>query len=353
MFGIRYAKFQPTQYVMKVKNGKVVKEGIGLSFTYYAPTTSVVVVPISSIDVPFMFEEMTEDYQAITVQGQLTYRIADYRQITGLLNYTYDLKKHVYLSDDPAKLNQRIINLAKVHAKHELARMPLRVAVQSSERLAQQIKTDVRESEQLEALGVELMGVAVLAVLPNKETMRALEATAREEILEHADQALYRRRNASIEQERRLKENELSTEMAVEAKKRQIREAQLDADRAVRQKEQRMEEEQLQFETDMEQSRHQLIELAAANKRAEADVKAYELGTVMKSLHGIEPGVLQALANLGMNPDKLIAIAFQDLADKAERIGQLNISPDLLQGLLSGQGSSTGGGASGRGAGGR
>ena len=348
MFGIRYAKFQPTQYVMKVKNGKVVKEGIGLSFYYYAPTTSVVVVPISSIDVPFMFEEMTEDYQAVTVQGQLTYRIADYRRIAEVLNYTYDLKRQVYLSDDPVKLNQRIINLAKVHAKHDLSRKPLREAVRSSDRLAQQIKTDVRASEELDALGIELMGVAVLAILPNKETMRALEAQAREEILEHADEALYRRRNASIEQERRLKENELNTDMAVEAKKRQIREAQLDSERAVRHKEQTMQEEQLQFETAMEESRHQLIDLAAANKRAQADVKAYELSAVMRSLHGVEPGVLQTLSNLGMNPDKLIAIAFQDLADKAERIGQLNISPDLLQGLLSSQTPS--GGAAGRGA---
>lgn len=351
MFGIRYAKFQPTQYVMKVKNGKVVKEGIGLSFIYYAPTTSVVAVPVSSIDVPFMFEEMTKDYQAVTVQGQLTYRIADYRRITEILNYTYDLKKHIYLSDDPIKLNQRIINLAKVHAKHDLSRKPLREAVQSSETLAQQIKTDVRGSEELEALGVELMGVAILAILPNKETMRALEAQAREEILEHADEALYSRRNASIEQERRLKENELSTEMAIEAKKRQIREAQLDSERAVRQKEHAMQEEQLQFETAREENRHQLIDLAAANKRAEADAKAYELSAVMRSLQGVEPSVLQALTNLGMNPDKLIAIAFQDLADKAERIGQLNISPDLLQGLLSGPAAN--GGAAGRGANGR
>ena len=43
---------------------------------------------------------------------------------------------------------------------------------------------------------------------------------------------------------------------------------------------------------------------------------------------------MQALANMGMNPDKLIALAFQNLAANADKIGQLNISPDLLQGLL-------------------
>lgn len=32
MFGFRFVKFQPSDYVLKVKNGKVVREGIGLSF---------------------------------------------------------------------------------------------------------------------------------------------------------------------------------------------------------------------------------------------------------------------------------------------------------------------------------
>jgi hypothetical protein len=38
-----------------------------------------------------------------------------------------------------------------------------------------------------------------------------------------------------------------------------------------------------------------------------------------------------------MKPDQMIAFAFQELAGKAERIGQLNISPDLLRELLTPQ----------------
>lgn len=53
------------------------REGAGLSFLCYAPTTSLVLVPIGSVDVPFIFEEVTADFQAVTVQGQLTYRVAD------------------------------------------------------------------------------------------------------------------------------------------------------------------------------------------------------------------------------------------------------------------------------------
>jgi hypothetical protein len=38
-----------------------------------------------------------------------------------------------------------------------------------------------------------------------------------------------------------------------------------------------------------------------------------------------------------MKPEQLIAFAFQELAGKADKIGQLNISPDLLRELLTPQ----------------
>ncbi|MGO4544876.1 SPFH domain-containing protein [Paenibacillus sp. 2TAB23] len=335
MFGFRFVKFQPSDYVIKVKNGKVIQEGIGLSFHYYEPTTSVVVVPISSIDVPFMFEEITHDYQTVTVQGQLTYRIVDYKKTIQLLNYTYNLKKKTYISDDPSKLAQRVIHIVKDQVKKQLALLPLKEAIQSSEQLVQRITSEVKGSEEIDNLGIELMGLSILAVLPNKETMRALEAKAREEILRDADDALYERRNASIDQERKVKENELSTEIAVETKKKQIRETQLDAERLVKQKQNEMKEEQLYFDTALEEKRSSLIELAITNKNAQADAKAYELAAVMKAMSGIEPYVLQAMTNMGMDPNKLIAIAFQDIAEKAEKIGQLTITPDLLQSMMS------------------
>ena len=50
MFGFRFIKFQPSEYVLKYRNGRIVKEGAGISFRYYAPTTSIVVVPVGSVD---------------------------------------------------------------------------------------------------------------------------------------------------------------------------------------------------------------------------------------------------------------------------------------------------------------
>ena len=55
MFGIKFIKVQPTTYLLQYRGGKIVREGLGLSFFYYAPTTSLVAVPVASADVPFIF----------------------------------------------------------------------------------------------------------------------------------------------------------------------------------------------------------------------------------------------------------------------------------------------------------
>jgi hypothetical protein len=58
----------------------------------------------------------------------------------------------------------------------------------------------------------------------------------------------------------------------------------------------------------------------------------------MAALQNSDPRVVQALAAVGMRPAQLIAQAFGAIAEKAEKIGQLNVSPDLLQTLLRGPG---------------
>ncbi|MFZ5644221.1 MAG: SPFH domain-containing protein [Bacillota bacterium] len=336
MFGFNFIKFQPNEYVLRYRNGKIVSEGQGLSFFYYAPATSLVVIPMGSIDAPFIFEELTADFQTVTIQGQVTYRIVDQRKISQLLNYTLDLKSGGYQSEDPDKLSQRIINLVKVLTKNQLKSLKLREALKSSEILAEKISEKIKYSEEIELLGIEILELFILAIKPDKETSRALEAEAREEILKKADDAIYGRRNSSIEQERKIRENELNTEIAVENKKRQIKETQMEADRIVQQKEHELQNSQMIFEIEQEEKRKQLVNLSVENAKTEADAKAYELAAVMKGLEGINPAVIQSLASVGMEPDKLIAMAFQELAGKAEKIGQLNVSPDLMRELLRG-----------------
>src|SRR5262245_60157781 len=85
MFGLRYLKAASTTYVMHYRGGKVTHQGAGLSFIYFAPTSVIVQVPVSSIDVPFAFTEVSSDFQDVTIQGNLTYRITEPAKLAALL----------------------------------------------------------------------------------------------------------------------------------------------------------------------------------------------------------------------------------------------------------------------------
>ena len=58
----------------------------------------------------------------------------------------------------------------------------------------------------------------------------------------------------------------------------------------------------------------------------------------MQALEKADPRIVQALAAVGMQPGQLIAQAFGGIAERAERIGQLNVSPELLNSLMAGAG---------------
>lgn len=330
MFGFRFIKFQPHLHVLKYKKGKIVKEGRGLAFNYYAPTTNLVAVPVSSQEVPFIFTVSTNDYQTLTVQGQVTFRISEPRKTAELLNYSLDAKGAAYVSDDPAKLSQRVINVINVFTNKDVGAWSLKQALAGTEALTQQLSASLKASPEIANLGLEILGLSVLAVKPSPETARALEAETRETILKQGDDAVYARRNSALEQERKIKENELSTEVAVEVKKRQIRETQLDAEKMVQEKNQALLDATKDFQIAQEKKTQALVDLEVRNQKARAEAKAHEVSAVLKALEAAPPAVLQILAQSGMAPERLIAQAFQGLAERADKIGTLNITPELL-----------------------
>jgi regulator of protease activity HflC (stomatin/prohibitin superfamily) len=334
MLGIRFIKVEPTEFILQFKRGKVIREGAGLSFFYFAPSTSLVRIPVGSVDVPFIYEEVTADFQTVSIQGQLTYRIAEPNKLSKLMNYTLASNGRDYASDDPKKLAQRLVNHTQVLTRASLKSLRLKEALGQSDTLVATLREGLQSAEMIASLGIEVLGLSILAIKPTPETSRALEAEAREQVLREADEAIYSRRNAAVEQERGIKENELNTEIAVENKKRQIKEAQMDAEKSVQQKKREIREAEMAAKIALEEKNKELVALATANAREEADSKAYAVTAMMKALAGTDPKTLQALTSVGMEPGQLVALAFKELAENSNKIGQLNMSPELLRELM-------------------
>lgn len=314
MFGFQFLKTTPVTYVLHYAGGALRREGAGLSFWYFRPSSVIALVPLGSVDVPFVFNESTADYQEITIQGDLTYRITDAKRIAGLLDYTVDARGRP-TSDDPSKLGDRLTTAAQQETRAFLKGKGLREALASADALRGALQRGLAEAEVTRMLGLEILGLSIGSVKPGPDMAKALQAAAREQLLREADEAIYARRNASVQLERTIKENELDTELAVQQKRRTVQESEMAAAIAV------------------EERRGELVDRTVANERKQAEARAYALAKTVEAVGGADWRTLLALG-AGADPKLQIALAFRDLAERADKIGQLQITPDLLNALL-------------------
>ncbi|CAN5330107.1 SPFH domain-containing protein [soil metagenome] len=316
MLGISYRKSNPTDYVLHFSNGHLARQGAGLSFFYFEPTSSIALISTASANIPFVFNEPTADFQTITVQGQLTYRIADPLKAAGMLDYAVDGRGR-YLTDQYQKLPERLVYDLQTLIRAEIQRLPLRQGLVQSDNLTGIVLEQLKTSAEVIQLGVEILNLAILSLKPNPEMGKALEAEAREGLNRKADEAIYTRRNAAIEQERKLKENELQTELLVQSKERELHERKMEGEIA------------------LEIQKAQLTDQKIENERKEADSRAYALKAVISPVQDLDWRLLMMLNPQGGDARNTIAMAFHELATNAEKIGELNISPDLLNSLTS------------------
>lgn len=261
MLGFRYAKADPTTYVLHCRNGKVRREGAGLSLLYFAPVSTIVKVPLESRDLPFVFNETTADFQEVAIQGQISYRVSEPRRLAAMLDFSAQPDSNINMDGDE-QLGTRLVLAAQVLTRSVVQKRPPREAIVA------EVRNGLSQAEAVVMLGVEILAVSVQCIRPTPDMAKALEAEARERLKQGADLAVYERRNASIQQERIIKENELNTEIAVEEKKREIRERQMAA------------------EISVEERRADLVDKRVANERKTADSQAYQLEATLKPLRG-------------------------------------------------------------------
>ncbi|HNX69491.1 MAG TPA: SPFH domain-containing protein [Candidatus Omnitrophota bacterium] len=285
MLNIGFFKGEPGQYVIKFVNGKIRKEGQGLLFFYWRPTTTITVIPTTTRDANFIFSEITQTFQGITIQGQLTYRISDPQKTSTILDFSIQPTSKKYLSDDPEKLQKRIINAVQLVTRGKIQGYSLENCLRKSEEIAKNVLSEIMKDKLLDSLGVECLSIYFTSIKPTPEISKALEAEYREAVQKKADEAIYSRRAAAVEQERIIKENELSSEIAIE------------------------------------KNRQELINLNGNNRTKEAEYAAKAL-TI-----GLDP-------YKQYDPKLLLALGLKALGENAEKIGQLTITPELLAGLL-------------------
>ena len=364
---IIYQKFLPANYVMLMKKGKVVKEGLGLALWYDQRKVTVLQVPATANDEPFSFDDLiTEDYQTACVQGQVTFRVTDFRQAVQMADFSF-VRKGVDNGAAAIRMfGKRIVGLSKVILMKEVAGRGIRALIKDGDELADRILEELKGRKEIRDLGVEILAFNILCIAARPETRKALEAAAREEILKEQDDAIYLRRNAAIEQERLIKENELNTEIRViekekeraekeqEVKRRvmtaelemkkertdreaKIREAEMEGRLLLEEKEStgrmRIREQEMEEQIRLEERNRQYVVLETENENVRAMQRAEAARAMIQAYENVNVALIEACALAQMDPGALMAKAFLQMGENAGKIGTLNMTPDLLEAI--------------------
>jgi regulator of protease activity HflC (stomatin/prohibitin superfamily) len=334
MFTIKYYKADASTFVIKTVNGKVKRKGRGISFFFNPMTTDIAALPINVQEAPFIFGLQTSDYQSVRVQGQVSYRIDDAEKTADMMNFSLNRDGVSFKSEDPMRISDRVMRSIQTTVQSALQASTLREALTSVQSLVQVLKKSVAEDMSIREMGMSVLDVSISAITPTPETSKALEAVAREEILKRSDDAIYGRRKSSVEQERTIKEAELETEMSVQQKQQEMEEQRVANERALLSGQALIDQERLQAQIDRETQRKSLVEQSAENNRIEADSEGYAITARIEAFKALPVENLKAMAMANMQPEQLMAMAFESLAQNAGKIGELTITPDLFGQLM-------------------
>ncbi len=341
--GIIFRKFDPNEYVMVVKKGEVVTEGKGIAVWYNSLTTNIISIPVTAFDGAFAFDEIiTSDFQTVCVQGITTFRIADFAQAAKMVDFTLKNDSDKENRKGITLIEKRINNILKAIIMKEVSNMDIRSVIKQADQLTRIIEDKLKKDQIIATLGVTVINVNVLAITTKPETRKALEAAAREKILKEQDDAIYMRRNAAIEQERLIKENELNTEIKIAEKEREKTEkeqeilmAEMEGRLELEEKEaaRNAELEKLQMEKriEIEERNKELVALETENEKQKADVQAYAIAAMMKAYENANVELMEACVMANMAPEALRARGCKELGENAEKIKNINITPEFLE----------------------
>jgi hypothetical protein len=301
---LHHFRSEASHYVFRFSGGHVAAQGRGLSFWFLPLRTSVAEVPLDDRDLPFVFHGRSQDYQAVTVQGVVTWRVRDVERLTERVDFTIDTGSGGYLAEPLDQIATLLTGLLQQYAIQRIVRAPVVTLIQEGpESLQQALEPNLIGDPRLEDMGLEVLSLRVAAVQPTAELESALQTPTWEALQQKADEATFARRALAVEKERAIAENELENQIELSRQQMQL------------------------IEQEGENARRRAKDSIDA-KRIEADGEAERLRTTEQARVDMEQARIDIYRDLPVSV--LTGLAARDLAKKLTKIEHLNVTPHLL-----------------------
>lgn len=316
---VNHLRSDPTAYVLQLKAGKVKRSGAGVSFWFRPSTAALAEVPLDDREQALMFQARTSDFQLVSVQATVTYRVSDPVIAATRIDFGIHPRTGQWNARPLERLGGLLTELAQQPALEYLAGIPLAEALAHGigpvrQRVAEQLADDQRLVER----GLSVTDVRVVAIRAEADLERALQTPTREQVQQEADRATFERRAVAVENERAIAENELQNQIELAR-----REEELVVQRGQNERKRASE----QAEADKIATAAQ-AERQGLTAKADAD-RTRELGQADAAA---ETAKFAAYGDIDQG--KLLALALRELAANVPPITHLSITPELIGPLL-------------------
>lgn len=326
----RHLRAEPNQHILHYRGGRLVRSEKGLAYWFSPLSAAVAQVPVEDIETTFTLRERSSDFQEITVQVTLTYRIIDPERAAHRVNFSISLEGGGWVEQPLERLN----NLWAHWSRHPvraclITRSVGEIVLSGADETRDALEQALRGNAEIESMGLVLVSVQVDRVSPTAEVEKALQTPTREEIQQKADEAVFQRRAMAVEKERAIKENELATEIELARRQEEL----IRQEGANQMLDVQQDAEREQFSVEAEVARAEISAQGRAQRvriQAEAEVEA------KRKLLEVETDAEARRVDLWKKapPAVIFGLAAQRFAEKVETIQHLNLTPDLLGSTL-------------------
>lgn len=308
-----------SDFIICMRAGTLIRSGAGQAFWFRSAGTALAQVPLIEREQTVLVKAVSSDQQDVNVQVSLTHRIAD--PPAAAQRFDFDLFPRSSSTEALGawQIGELVARIARSVTIARIATMTLEEALDSGmNAVAEALNAATAGEERLASTGVEICDVCVLSVRPDEAVESALRTPLLEQLQSEADRALYERRTLAVEQEQQISKTELASKLELERRRADL--VAQEGQNARRQAE--------------EKAAADLVEANASAERRNilSAAQAEEIAQVGAAKNEVEKARLDALAALGA--DVLKALALRDLAGNLPDVGQINITPDMLQGVL-------------------
>lgn len=325
-----HLRVDASSFALHFRGNRLLHSGRGLSFWFRPLKDSVAEVPADDRELPLLVHTRSQDFQEITVQGLVTYRVIDPVKLSQRVDFTVDPKRGVFLRQPLEKLAQIFAQLAQQHAADFMAHRSVRqMLLEGYGPIRERVEEGLLSDPTLQAMGLAVTGVRVISLKPGPDVEKALEAPMREKIKQEADEASFSRRALAVEKERAIQENELQNRIELAKREEQLITQQ--GQNECRLAEERAEAEFVALNADL---RAKALRSEAENQqlRAQRAAEAEGIRLVEGAKLEAEQKLLEAQAQLP--PAIMMGLALKAVAGKLQRIDHLNVGADMLGSAL-------------------